>query len=55
MRIVPFLLSATVTAALVFTLNIQLKLGGTKAPRLELFFISTTWILEKRRKTEYQF
>ena len=37
MRIVPFLLSATVTAALVFTLNIQLKLGGTKAPRLGYF------------------
>jgi penicillin amidase len=37
MRIVPFLVSATVTAGLVFTLNIQLKLGGTKAPRLGYF------------------
>ena len=37
MRILPFLVSATVTAGLVFTLNIQLKLGGTKAPRLGYF------------------
>jgi penicillin amidase len=37
MRIVPLLVSATVTAGLVFTLNIQLKLGGTKAPRLGYF------------------
>ena len=37
MRIVPFLVSATVTAGLAFTLNIQLKLGGTKAPRLGYF------------------
>ena len=37
MRIVPFLVTATVTAGLVFTLNIQLKLGGTKAPRLGYF------------------
>lgn len=37
MRIVPFLVSATVTAGLVFTLNIQLKLGATKAPRLGYF------------------
>jgi penicillin amidase len=37
MRIVSFLVSATVTAGLVFTLNIQLKLGGTKAPRLGYF------------------
>jgi penicillin amidase len=37
MRIIPFLVSATVTAALVFTLNVQLKLGATKAPRLGYF------------------
>lgn len=37
MRLVPFLVSATVTAGLVFTLNIQLKLGATKAPRLGYF------------------
>ncbi len=37
MRILPFLVSATVTAGLVFTLNIQLKLGATKAPRLGYF------------------
>ena len=37
MRIIPFLVSATVTAGLVFTLNIQLKLGATKSPRLGYF------------------
>ena len=37
MRIIPFLVSATVTAGLVFTLNVQLKLGATKSPRLGYF------------------
>ncbi len=37
MRILPFLVSATVTAGLVFTLNIQLKLGTTQSPRLGYF------------------
>ena len=37
MRILPFVASAVVTAGLVFTLNIQLKLGGSKAPRLGYF------------------
>ena len=37
MRILPLLVSATVTAGLVFTLNIQLKLGATQSPRLGYF------------------
>ncbi|MEY3208317.1 MAG: hypothetical protein RL064_348 [Bacteroidota bacterium] len=37
MRILPFVTSAVVTVGLVFALNIQLKLGGSKAPRLGYF------------------
>jgi penicillin amidase len=37
MRILPFITSAVATVGLVFALNIQLKLGGTKAPRLGYF------------------
>jgi len=37
MRLMPFLVSAAVTAGLVFTLNIQLKSGASKTPRLGYF------------------
>lgn len=37
MRFLPLIASAIVTTALVFTLNIQLKLGNAKAPRLGYF------------------
>jgi penicillin amidase len=37
MRLLPLIASAIVTTALVFTLNIQLKLGNAKAPRLGYF------------------
>jgi penicillin amidase len=37
MRLLPFIASAIVTSALVFTLNIQLKIGNAKAPRLGYF------------------
>ena len=37
MRLMPFLVSAAVTAGLVFTLNIQLKSGTSKTPRLGYF------------------
>ena len=34
MRLLPLIASAIVTTALVFTLNIQLKIGNAKAPKL---------------------
>ncbi len=37
MRLLPLIASAIVTTALVFTLNIQLKIGNAKAPRLGYF------------------
>ncbi len=37
MRLLPLIASAIVTTALVFTLNVQLKLGNAKAPRLGYF------------------
>jgi penicillin amidase len=37
MRLMPFLVSAAFTAGLVFTLNIQLKSGTSKTPRLGYF------------------
>lgn len=37
MRILPFLISALVTAGLVTALNMQLPLGGSKSPRLGYF------------------
>jgi penicillin amidase len=37
MRLLPLIASAIVTTALVFTLNIQLKIGNVKAPRLGYF------------------
>ena len=37
MRLLPLIASAIVTTALVFTLDIQLKLGNAKAPRLGYF------------------
>ena len=37
MRLMPFLASAVLTAGLVFTLNIQLKSGTSKTPRLGYF------------------
>ncbi len=37
MRLMPFLASAVITAGLVFTLNIQLKSGSSKTPRLGYF------------------
>lgn len=37
MRLVPFIIAATVTTALVFALNIQLPVGAGKTPRLGYF------------------
>ena len=37
MRLLPLIASAIVTTALVFTLNIQLKIGNAKAPKLGYF------------------
>ena len=37
MRLIPFILSAAVTTALVVTLNVQLPIGGGKTPRLGYF------------------
>lgn len=42
MRLIPFLISAAVTAALVVVLNIQLPAGATKTPRLGFFLSPST-------------
>ncbi len=55
MRLLPLIASAIVTTALVFTLNIQLKIGNAKAPRLGYFLSPQHGFWKNAEKTDANF
>ena len=55
MRLLPFLASAILTTALVVTLNVQLKLGNAKAPRLGYFLSPQHGFWKNAEKTDANF
>ena len=55
MRLLPFVASAILTTALVVTLNVQLKLGNAKAPRLGYFLSPQHGFWKNAEKTDANF